>query len=94
MFLVSEDGTDCNAVLIKEGVKEMKSDSIIKTFGGLLDEEVEWCKENQISALSDEFQKGFIGGLRQAKIMLEQYEEIFDDLIDDIIADDRIEPEE
>lgn len=53
----------------------------------MLDNEIQWCNENK-NIVSEDESKGFINGLKQAKLFIEQYaaddnDEKFDDDYDD-----------
>lgn len=66
---------------------ESKSQELIEVFVNLIDEEIDWCDKNPNVDLNDEFQKGFVYGLRQAQSLYKQMVDVFDDIIEDIISD-------
>lgn len=46
----------------------------------ILDKEIEWCGKNPMKEqVTEQFQIGFIGGLEQAKYMIEKVKEKFNE---------------
>ena len=38
----------------------------------VLEQEIEWCKNNRVETLNEEFQNGFIAGLKQSLFFIEE----------------------
>lgn len=59
----------------------MLPDRIVEIFTSIIQAEIKWCEDNT-TPHNQEFQKGFVEGLKQAKLLCSQCdEEVTDQLV-------------